>query len=132
MNVFRLHSNEYGGTFELRGSPEWQAALTLPGLDVVVAIDGSGYGFGRGVSDLFIAIADDWRGWDGERGWGTLEGECSLAASHDGLGHVTIQCVLHSGLYESDWRVEAPIMLDAGGLDRVARDARAFDASAWG
>src|SRR5690348_15956115 len=45
----------------------------------------------RGVATLFDELARDWRGWDGERTWASLEGEATVTAVHDGLGTVELR-----------------------------------------
>jgi Family of unknown function (DUF6228) len=132
MEVLRLKSSRHGGAFELDqgNGKRWQASLTLPGLSAAVAVDGSGYGFGEGLATYFGRIADDWRGWDGPRGWSSLEGEFDFEATHDGLAYMTLRVRVQSGLDTEDWRAEGTIWIDAGQLERLARAAREFDASA--
>ena len=77
--------------------------------------------------DVYLAdLAHNWRGWDGEKAWEALG--LRLAARHDGLGHVTIEVTLEEGYASADrWRVRASLAVDAGGLDRLAVDARGLD-----
>src|SRR6202042_425444 len=56
------------------------------------------------VSDLFSGLAEDWRGWDGERTLGSVDGEVELRASHDKLGTVTLTVRLRSDVYEASVR----------------------------
>jgi Family of unknown function (DUF6228) len=132
MGTLRLESSRDGGVFELDQGhgKNWQASLTLPGLRAATDVDGSGYGFGEGLSTYFRRIADDWRGWDGPRGWSSLEGEFDFQATHDGLGHVELRVRMRGGLDADDWQAEGTIWIDAGQLETLARAARSFDSSA--
>jgi Family of unknown function (DUF6228) len=83
------------------------------------------------VSDLFSALAVDWRGWEGEHAWGSLDGEVDLRATHDKLGTVTLTVRLRSHVYTASvrdflWTTTALLFLDAGGLDALARKAAQF------
>jgi len=61
-------------------------------------------------------------GWEGVRTWSSLEGELEISSSADSLGHVTTIVKLRSGPYEFDWTVEVGLELEAGQLDRIAKD----------
>jgi hypothetical protein len=81
----------------------------------------------RGLAALFAELAEDWRGWDGERVWVSLEGELAARATHNGLG--TVELVVTLGELEPKatgmWSAQASLFLDAGGLDRMAQEAAA-------
>ena len=132
MERFLLHSARDGGRLELGhlGRDRWQVTISLPGLSASADVDAVAYDGEHTLGLLFRRLADDWRGWDGERTWSSLEGDFDLVATHDGLGHVAVQVRLRSGPYAEDWVATGTIWLDAGQLDGVARDAAAFT-SAW-
>jgi hypothetical protein len=67
-----------------------------------------GRGF-DGLTAFFQSLADDWRGWSGEREWTSLEGDLSLAAAHD--GHVRLAVSLRRSI---DWTVTANVSIDPG------------------
>jgi Family of unknown function (DUF6228) len=77
--------------------------------------------------DVYFAdLAKHWRGWDGVKEWESLG--LLLGARHDGLGHVTLEATLDQDYAMADrWRVRAALLLDAGGLDALAREARVLD-----
>lgn len=84
------------------------------------------------VGDFFKELAESWGGWEGERAWGSLDGEVELLASHDKLGTVTLAVRLRSDVYETTvreflWTATALLFLDAGRLDPVARAAARLD-----
>jgi hypothetical protein len=81
------------------------------------------YTDGPRLASLFASIAADWRGWDGERTWSTLESDFSVRATSDRLGHIRLDAELRSHDPDDNWRISAPIFLDAGSLDTVAADA---------
>ena len=80
------------------------------------------------LSELFSGLAEDWRGWEGERRWGSLDGEVELRATHDKLGTITLAVRMRSDAYdptvrEHHWTTTALLFLDAGTLDSLAREA---------
>lgn len=80
---------------------------------------------GPGITGLFTEAAEQWNGWQGAKVWESLEGELRIELSIDRLGHVTVGIRVRSDQGGSDeWQLEAELGLDAGQLERVARDAR--------
>jgi hypothetical protein len=78
-----------------------------------------------GLAEYFEGLAVDWRGWSGERRWESLEGDVQLLAVHDGLGTITLRASLRTEAFaQHRWTASAELLLDAGGLDRLARQAR--------
>jgi hypothetical protein len=79
------------------------------------------------LDEFFGGLAEQWRGWDGAMEWEALG--LKLSASHDGLGHVALEVSLqgHYARPES-WLARASLQLEAGGLEELARAARALDA----
>jgi hypothetical protein len=74
----------------------------------------------------FADLAKQWSGWAGEQEWESLG--LRLGARHDGLGHVTLAATLDQDYVMADrWQVRAWLVLDAGGLDALARTARVLD-----
>lgn len=77
-----------------------------------------------GLADFFSDLGNDWRGWQGVRAWRSLEGELTLAATHD--GHVQVDVRLRDSVYVN-WTVETTLTLDAGEqLAGAANDLRAL------
>jgi hypothetical protein len=99
----------------------WNARLLCGPLEASLRF----YEMGLGdLSGYFAALAADWRGWEGERRWESLEGDLGLIAAHDGLGTVTLTARLRTAPFSTHrWDASAELMLDAGGLDRLARQA---------
>jgi hypothetical protein len=55
-----------------------------------------------------------------------LEGDFSVRATSDRLGHIRLDVKLRNHDPDDNWRISAPVFLDAGSLDTVAADAEAF------
>ena len=82
----------------------------------------------EGLAKFFLALAKDWKGWNGCRDWSSLEGEFEVRCEHDGLGHVTTTAKLHSNAFGHGlgWSAQIRFGLLAGELDRIASDIRGF------
>lgn len=82
-------------------------------------------------SSFFRDMADQSEGWPGTRTWESLEGELSFSASHDGLGHISMETCLKSGCDEYDWLAQTVVMVEAGQLEGLARKAAVFFGSTF-
>ncbi|MDP8971616.1 MAG: DUF6228 family protein [Actinomycetota bacterium] len=78
-----------------------------------------------GFDEFWRELARDWRGWEGTRSWGSLEGELELSVVSDRLGHVTLEVCLSEGS-PFQWQVHGIVSLEAGQRDCIAADARTF------
>ena len=82
--------------------------------------------YAKGFDDLiefFDRLAEDWRGFTGERTFTSLEGDLALAARHD--GHVQLRVTLRQSTLPDGWTAEAHVRLDPGEqLSRVVEDLR--------
>ena len=77
-------------------------------------------------SELFRELAANWRGWNGAKEHGSLEEHLHLSCTSDEAGHVEVRIRMrgeHTGL---EWNVEQSLVLEAGQLDRLARDAATY------
>ena len=121
----------------LATSAEDEAALELAPLDSsfflatlrsrgVIGTARVGSFMANGLADFFAYMAEHWRGWDGIRTWGSLEGELKMTARSDRLGHVFLDVTLREGAPEK-WTLRASLVLEAGMLDQVAKRAREFE-----
>ena len=79
----------------------------------------------HGLGDLFADFAENWKGWEGSKRWSSLEGELSLEAHSDTLGHVYVTVVLREGA-PAHWTLCAELVLESGMLPKLAARARAF------
>ena len=132
--TLELRSNEAGATLVIRhdgDEPEdacerdgdyWIAELRCGSLRALLRFYDLGI---RGLAAFFEALAADWRGWSGEREWSSLEGDVELSAVHDGRGTITLTtCLRTETAAHHRWSGCAELLLDAGALDRIAREAR--------
>jgi hypothetical protein len=74
---------------------------------------------GHGLSEFFAGLVEDWRGWQGERLWESLERELQLAAVHEGR-RVRLRVRLRGGRrFASDqtvneWSASATLRVEPG------------------
>ena len=84
----------------------------------VWAYEGAGL---DGLADYFVEMTDDWRGWDGERRWASVQGELQLTSRHEG-GHIAIDVVLDR---EIIWTVSTELSIEPGEqLTAAARELK--------
>jgi hypothetical protein len=75
---------------------------------------------------LFESIAGDWKGWQGERSWESIEHDLRLAITSSSTGRITILVTLRDYHEEQDWEFTIPIFTEAGQLESIARQVGAF------
>lgn len=66
--------------------------------------------------DFFESLSRNWRGWDGERRWDSLEGGLAISATYE-YGHVHLQVTLRTagpGWGNHGWVASAWVTLDPG------------------
>lgn len=122
--TIRDRDGEGSLTIAFDGTEEfWTVELSGPGMTArrrVVAYRPHG-----GFDCTFQEMAAASRGWEGDKVWRSLEGELRLVCTRDGLGHIKIAVELRTD-WKSDWRAERVLVVEAGQLDRLARDAVEF------
>lgn len=77
-----------------------------------------------GARDLLAflrGLYDDFRGWDGERVWSSLEDELRIIATHDGHVHLRWQ-LTHLPMTDRSWTFTAVTRHDAGEEMRILAD----------
>lgn len=75
----------------------------------------------------FHDMADNWRGWEGEKRWSTLEGEFELSATADRVGHVRLAFFLRPANTGFHWELRGALELEAGQLVGISESI----ASVW-
>ena len=131
---FEIRSNEAGAFLRIEQDPEpgphahdlkddyWNTTLSCGALHASLRfyeIRLSGF------ADYLSALATDWRGWTGERRWESLEGDVETIATHDGRGTIALRVNLRTEAFaQHRWTATAELLLDAGGLDHLTRQAR--------
>lgn len=99
------------------GSVEtYEVTLTLPGGSVTTTV----HEFGTWLPRFFRELGDAWRGFDGVKSFGSLEGELTVDARHDGLGTVYCEVCLRQP-WPPEWAVSAVLDFGAGAhMDSLA------------
>ena len=81
----------------------------------------------HGLANLFEAVAGDWQGWHGEKKWSSIEGEFSIVATSDKLGHISFAVEMHHDFGATEpWRLKATVVVDAAQLEAIAKNAKDF------
>ncbi|MFC4018908.1 DUF6228 family protein [Micromonospora sp. GCM10011542] len=79
------------------------------------------------LADFFGQLADDWRGWSGERVWESVEGDLRIEARHE-YRHIQLRIVIRSpgpGWGNEGWKAAADLTIDPGEeLTRAVSDLR--------
>jgi len=133
METFRLESVHGGGALEFRG-PVARGLEGYDGTTFVAALVGRSVTAAVDVYDIqpqrwsafFRDLAEHWRGWSGAKEHESLEGHIHLTCTRDNAGHIDVRVRLRGDIGGSDWRVEDTIYLEAGQLERIAREATAY------
>ncbi|MFE0135695.1 DUF6228 family protein [Streptomyces sp. NPDC059037] len=85
---------------------------------------------GDGLDSFLAELAEDFRGWEGARTWGSLEHDLTLSAEHSPGGYVRLTWGLHDRPPSDEWHFAATTVHAAGeDMRRLAADIRAFLAS---
>ena len=77
--------------------------------------------------EFFSGLAQEWKGWAGERHYESLEPMLKLSAKHDGKGFALFTLLLRAGARESfSWSVSQRLTVELGQLGKVAQAAADF------
>ena len=99
--------------------------LRVPGLDASRRVWAH---YATGFDELvafFNGLAADWRGWQGERTYESLEHDLRLTAIHD--GHVRLLVELQETAGLDEWSATGVVQLDPGEeMTRAAEDVAAL------
>jgi hypothetical protein len=77
------------------------------------------------IGEYFTDLASNWRGWDGERSWRSLEDALEFHASMSKPGAVFLRVVLRNSA-DFTWTLTHELRIENGDLDTLARQACAF------
>ncbi len=124
MEIKSAHSATYLRFSDIQGD-HFYATLTSPAYcgTVEVWTDMDPYG----LVAFFEAMAEKWRGWTGEMKWSSFEQEFAMTCTRDKLGHITLDIEFRHDFGDLEpWRLNAGLVIDAGQLGAIARDARKF------
>ncbi|HJR08887.1 MAG TPA: DUF6228 family protein [Pyrinomonadaceae bacterium] len=100
--------------------------LYASGLHASTRIYNIYYGDGAGsLPSFFKDMAMNWRGWEGEKRWESVEGDLKMTCTSHPLGHINLAVELHSYLDDPFvWDVRCSLVLESWQLDVLADEAR--------
>ena len=124
---FTIHSSDDGARFELTRHNRGNLIAELNGRGLQASVLVSSYMF-EGFASFFGGLATNWKGWQGERVWNSLEGELTLKAMSDRTGHVHVVVNVRDGA-PPRWELSVVVALEAGQLDGLAARAHVFEES---
>lgn len=119
------------GDVTLRVTPirhPWDSETTQPAYDMQVAgppdLDASGVYIEdddspQTLADFFRELANDHRGWDGDKHWQSLGATLKIRADHDQINSTRLYLTLTGGAVPQ-WTLHAELHVDPGRFDRVA------------
>jgi hypothetical protein len=81
-----------------------------------------GYTDCRQLANLFREMAQSWKGWEGVKTWGSIEGEFNLACTSDKLGHVTLEVDLVERDTSEPWSTKFNIQIETWQLEKIANE----------
>jgi len=81
----------------------------------------------HGLLNVFLKMAQNWNGWNGKFSWESLERQFALSAETDALGHVSLHVSFVDNFgKEESWNLSATLVVFAGQLEKLSREAMAF------
>ncbi|HYV38982.1 MAG TPA: DUF6228 family protein [Gemmataceae bacterium] len=83
-------------------------------------------GFNSHPAPFFAEMSRQWKIWEDELIWESIEHELNLGATYDRFGHIYLCVALRSGIGEWEWSIRSIVTVEAGQLERLARDAAVF------
>jgi hypothetical protein len=124
MQTFRINANA-GGFLELSHAEPgyFNVEPSVDGIHVTMRSDA--YMAESGSPEFFRDLAAHWRGWDGKKTWGLLEGDLVVEFSHDRIGHVRTVVKMRPPMPDA-WSVAATLTVDPVALEKLAVDADRF------
>lgn len=73
---------------------------------------------------FFEDLAENWKGFNGEKEWSSLEGEFSLTCTSDSLGHFVLNATISNN--EDTRYARKTIFIESGQLEKIALEAKRF------
>lgn len=111
-----------------RDDDEWLAfysvTMSAPDMKGTIRVDNSPYG--TTPAELFAEIARDWKGFKGEKSWGSLEGEFNISAKSDSTGHITIRASINTGCTPPCSKMVSDFEIEAGQLEKIDNQVSEF------
>ena len=102
----------------------YSVTLVSPQMKGTVQVDNASYG--QSPVELFQSMEREWKGWSGEKSWGSLEGEFSLSATSDNTGHIFLNTRIQSGHSPPTSSMELEFVVESGQLTTIEKKAASF------
>ncbi len=118
-----LEFSEKEGLRQSDGSEYFHVAIKSKHLSAFAAV----YAFDPYDSNLvgfFEDLAKNWKGFDGEKSWSSLEEEFSLVCTSDDLGHFSLEVTIRNNM--DTWRAKKTIFIESGQLENIALEVKEF------
>ena len=122
--VERVGSETAHLIFDPTGSDEVTVRYVSTGADAVVAAYDTPSGQLEALASFFREMADEWKGWDGERRWASLEGHIELSAIHDRV--VILRFEMSPQFDHYPWRLSGAVEIEPG--EQLSSIATGMDA----
>jgi hypothetical protein len=131
------------GDVTLRVTPirqPWDTETTQPAYDMQVTappdLDASGIFVEddespQTLTGFFRELADDHKGWDGDKHWQSLGADLKIRADHDQLNTTRLYVTLTGGVVPQ-WTLYAELHVDPGRFDRVSLNLELYGERLFG
>jgi len=126
MNEVTIKSTDSGAKLVFSGIEGDYFVATYDSPEVRVSKRVWGYSDCELFVDLFESMAAEWRGWEGEKIWSSIEGEFSVSGASDKKGHIRLKLGFTKFEGSEPWKLESILNLEAGLIDGIAKKLRSF------
>jgi hypothetical protein len=117
----RLAFSQFSG-YDSADYYSFVASIRRSGLKAEVrVVDFSGSGMWS-LSLFFQSLAAEWRGWEGEKVWESLEEHLTLRCTSDKKGHAYLTVRVGENKMGAEWSAEATLELDVMQRERLAAE----------
>ncbi|MBD2771415.1 DUF6228 family protein [Iningainema tapete] len=74
----------------------------------------------------FKEMALEWKGWEGEKTWSSIEGDLILSCTSDKLGHINLEVQLLQFNRPESWSATLNLSTEAGQLEKISNEVATF------
>ena len=76
--------------------------------------------------DLFLYMTKEWKGWDGEIKWVSIEQEFSVTCTSDQKGHIAVKLKFSQYEGAEPWEAQVILNLESGLMEKASKDIKKF------
>ena len=117
---FNLKSSTEEKSLSLRLLEEEYIEIKIEGVDLNICHKSYLYTDGNALKNFFKDLADNWKGWGGDKEWSSIEDDFTLSASFKSTGHVLLTVnLVHNPGGDDSWEYKTTFDLECGQLDNV-------------